>query len=474
MNRSNWNSLSRALPLAIAFALLAALVVIAEIAQNGQKQINQRVGRSQKQQIVLAQLLEQVSQAEAGQRGYLLTGDPKYLQPYQSARDRIEPLLDQFSDLFRDNGQLLANPVQRDAMRHMRVLIGAKLAELSASLALYNSQGPAQATALVRTDLESSTMSEIRNEAVKLRDAEQSSINAEIGRAERLRMISRALMGGVVLLNVSLLIIAATLLARQARRRAELTAQLASQNEELERAVRRRPAELTALSSHLQRLSEKEKASLARELHDELGGLLIAVKMDISWLQKHSPGASEPDMKGRWTRVLQALDEGVDFKRRVVENLRPTLLDNMGLMPAVRWITQETCTRAGLRYVEIYPEEEPELIEDAAIMIFRLLQESLTNIVKHAHATEVRVEITMDASDLTVAVSDNGLGIDSDRREAVGSHGLATMRHRVRSFGGSIEIGTPAEGGTCVRARLPLAHILRAQRVVPMWAAASP
>ncbi len=474
MNRSNWNSLPRALPLAIAFALLAALVVIAEIAQNGQKQINQRVGLSQKQQIVLAQLLEQVSQAEAGQRGYLLTGDPKYLQPYQSARDRIEPLLDQFSDLFRDNGQLLANPVQRDAMRHMRVLIGAKLAELSASLALYNSQGPAQAAALVRTDLESSTMSEIRNEAVKLRDAVQSAINAEIGRAERLRMISRALMGVVVLLNVSLLIIAATLLARQARRRAELTEHLASQNEELERAVRRRTAELTALSSHLQRLSEKEKASLARELHDELGGLLIAVKMDISWLQKHSPGASEPDMKGRWTRVLQALDEGVDFKRRVVENLRPTLLDNMGLLPAARWITQETCTRAGLRYVDIYPEEEPELIEDAAIMIFRLLQESLTNIVKHAHATEVRVEITMDASDLTVAVTDNGLGIDSDRREAVGSHGLATMRHRVRSFGGSIEIGTPPEGGTRVRARLPLAHILRAQRVVPMWAAASP
>jgi signal transduction histidine kinase len=474
MNRSNRNSLSRTLPLAVAFALLAALVVIAEIAQSGQKQINQRVGQSQKQQIVLAQLLEQVSQAEAGQRGYLLTGDPKYLQPYQSARDRVEPLLDQFSDLFRDNGQLLASTAQRDAMRHMRVLIGAKLAELSASLELYNSQGPAQATALVRTDLESSTMSEIRNEAVKLRDAEQIAINAEIGRAERLRMVSRALMGGVVLLNVSLLILAATLLARQARRRAELTAQLASQNEELERAVRRRTAELTALSSHLQRLSEKEKAALARELHDELGGLLIAVKMDISWLQKHTPGAAEPDMKTRWTRVLQALDEGVDFKRRVVENLRPTLLDNMGLLPAVRWITQETCTRAGLRCVESYPEEEPQLIDDAAIMIFRLMQESLTNIVKHAQATEVHVEVTMDASDLTVTVTDNGVGIDSDRREAVGSHGLATMRHRVRSFGGSIEIGTPAEGGTRVRARLPLAHILRAQPVVRMLAAATP
>jgi signal transduction histidine kinase len=209
-------------------------------------------------------------------------------------------------------------------------------------------------------------------------------------------------------------------------------------------------------------------------LHDELGGLLIAVKMDISWLQKHTPGAAEPDMKTRWTRVLQALDEGVDFKRRVVENLRPTLLDNMGLLPAVRWITQETCTRAGLRCVESYPEEEPQLIDDAAIMIFRLMQESLTNIVKHAQATEVHVAVTMDASDLTVTVTDNGVGIDSDRREAVGSHGLATMRHRVRSFGGSIEIGTPAEGGTRVRARLPLAHILRAQPVVRMLAAATP
>src|ERR1700722_3410060 len=146
MNRSNWNSLSRALPLAIAFALLAALVVIAEIAQNGQKQINQRIGLSQEEEILLEQLLEQLAQAEAGPRGYLLNGDLKYLQPYQSAHDRIEPTLDQFSDLFRDRGELLASREQRDALRHLRLLIGAKLAELSASLALYNSQGPAQAT----------------------------------------------------------------------------------------------------------------------------------------------------------------------------------------------------------------------------------------------------------------------------------------------------------------------------------------
>jgi signal transduction histidine kinase len=176
------------------------------------------------------------------------------------------------------------------------------------------------------------------------------------------------------------------------------------------------------------------------------------VKMDVSWLQKRWPGAPSRTFRRAGPGCCKVLDDGVDFKRRIVENLRPTLLDNMGLLPAVRWITQETCTRAGLRCVESYPEEEPLLADDAAIMIFRLVQESLTNIVKHAQATEVHVEIAMDASELTVTVTDNGVGIDSDRREAVGSHGLATMRHRVRSFGGSIEIGTPAEGGTRVRA----------------------
>jgi signal transduction histidine kinase len=465
---------SRAIALSIAFVLLAALVIIAEIAQSGQKEIDGRIAVSQKRQILLAELLEQLSQAEAGQRGYLLTSDEKYLQPYQSARDRVEPTLDQLGNLFRDDDdRLLATPEQRNTLRHLRVLVGAKLAELGASLELYTSQGPEQAMALVRTDLGSSAMKDIRAAAVILREAERTEVNNEIARAERLRLISRALMAVIVLLNIILLIVAAALLARQARRRAELTEQLANENEELERRVRRRTTELSALSSHLQQLSEKEKAALARELHDELGGLLIAVKMDVSWLHKRSPSALEPDIQTRWTRVLKVLDDGVDFKRRIVESLRPTLLDNMGLLPAVRWITQETCSRAGLHYTESYPDPEPVLIDDAAIMVFRLVQESLINIVKHAQASEVRVELALSETELTVLIADNGLGIASERREAVGSHGLATMRHRVRSFGGHMEIDSLVPNGTQVRARLPLALILRPQPALPLPAAAS-
>jgi signal transduction histidine kinase len=459
----SFGRISRGLALAVVFILLVALVVIAEFGQNGQKQINHVISLSQQRQVLLAELQSGLSDAEAGQRGFLLTNDQNYLTSYQLARDRVEPTLDRLTDLFRDNDKLLMSREQRDTVRHLRTLVGTGLGELAASLALYTSQGPEQAMALVRTDLGSRTMGEIRGETLKLRNYERDGVNDALARAERLRLVSRVLMVGVVLLNIGLLITAASLVARQARRRAELTEQLATENGELERRVRRRTTELSALSSHLQQLSEKEKASLARELHDELGGLLIAVKMDVSWLQKRWPN-TDPDIHARWLRVLKVLDDGVDFKRRIVESLRPTLLDNMGLLPAVRWITQETCTRAGLQCTEIYPEHEPELIDDAAIMVFRLVQESLTNIVKHAHATQVKVEIAVRDDEISVLIEDNGNGIDTDRREAVGSHGLATMRHRVRSFGGSFDIDSPPQGGTRIQARVPLTDILKSPR----------
>ena len=451
---------ARAVALAIAFLMLVALVVIAEIGQSGQRQIDRIISLSQQRQVLLAELLTELSDAEAGQRGYLLTNDDKYLQPYQAARDRIEPTLDQLTDLFRDNDRLLVSRDQRDVVRHLRVLVGAKLGELAASLALDSSQGPEQALALVRTDLGSRTMGEIRDAVSKLRNMERDAISVALDRAARLQLVSRALMGGVVLLNIALLILAAALWARQARRRAELTEQLATENEERERRVRRRTAELSALSSHLQQLSEKEKASLARELHDELGGLLIAAKMDVSWLQKRLPD-SNPDVQSRWTRVNKVLDDGVAFKRRTVENLHPTLLDNIGLVSALRWITQETCTRAGLHYTEAYPDFDLQLIDDAAIMVFRLVQESLINIVKHARATEVRVEVAVQRDELMILVEDNGGGIDVDRREAPASHGLATMRHRASSFGGTYEIESATQGGTRARVRLPLAAIVQ-------------
>ncbi len=458
--------------LALALALLIALVVTAQIGQGGLRQIGRVIARTQQRQILLASVLSNMDAAEAGQRGYLLTHDAQQLALYQDARERLTPTLERLIASFSDDDRLLMTRAQLPAIAQLGMLVHTKLEELAASLALYASGDPQQALALLRADLRSPTTGRLRDDAATLSEAERGIVDRELARAGRLRTVSAVLMLGIALLDVALLVVAATLLARQARRRVALTEQLARENEELEQRVRARTSELSALSSHLQQLSEKEKATLARELHDELGGLLIAVKMDVSWLHKRWPGPAA-DIEARWVRVLKVLDDGVDFKRRIVENLRPTLLDNMGLLPAVRWVTQETCSRAGLQYTEIYPEQSPSLSDDAAIMLFRLVQESLTNIVKHAHATRVRVQIEVHDQEMTVLIEDNGIGIETDRRDAVGSHGLATMRHRVRSCGGVLDIGSLAQGGTRVLAHLPLAGILPTPRDADKVAAPS-
>ena len=118
--------------------------------------------------------------------------------------------------------------------------------------------------------------------------------------------------------------------------------------------VQQRTAMLFHLSSSLQKVAEREKAALARELHDELGGLLVATKIDVSWLRKRVDDGSEAT-KLRWERVLRCMDEGLALKRRVIESLRPTLLDNVGLVAALRWLVDETLRRQGIACEEQYP-----------------------------------------------------------------------------------------------------------------------
>ena len=186
---------------------------------------------------------------------------------------------------------------------------------------------------------------------------------------------------------------------------------------------------------------------------------MVAAKMDVAWLERR---LSRPDdeLKVRWTRLRKLLDDGVDMKRRVVETLRPTLLDNMGLVPAVRWVYSETCARAGLKCTESYPDEDLKLSDEAAIAVFRVVQESLTNIVKHAKATEsIDCRWRVENEHLKIRIRDNGVGLPITPKARRGQ-GLAGMRHRVTSFGGTWRISTPDGGGTLIEVSLPLERIL--------------
>src|SRR5579864_5559322 len=203
--------------------------------------------------------------------------------------------------------------------------------------------------------------------------------------------------------SAGLLLLLTRLMLRHWRFKELETEQLTVRQEELAQLVEQRTAELSELSTHLQTVAEQEKAALSRELHDELGGLLVAARMDLSWLQERL-GSNDPEVREYFARVQQALQSGVDIKRRVIESLRPTLLDNLGLVPALRWQVADYCARAGLKHVEQYPSDELRLTPQASIVVFRIVQEALTNVLKHARAHTVEVAIEVQPPWLLVRV----------------------------------------------------------------------
>jgi signal transduction histidine kinase len=222
---------------------------------------------------------------------------------------------------------------------------------------------------------------------------------------------------------------------------------------ELERLVEERTRELSALSTHLQDLTEKEKAALARNLHDELGGLLTAAKMDLSWLQSRITG--DPDIERRLHQLGAVLDEAMDVKRRVVEDLRPSLLDHFGLPTALKAYVESACAKSGLQ-AQIAISAEQEFPKNIAIALFRVVQEGMTNIVRHAHAHTVRLELANEDRLCRLLLIDDGEGIDLAHPSFRWSHGLTGTRQRVRALGGRFSLESERGRGTKLRVELPL------------------
>jgi signal transduction histidine kinase len=220
----------------------------------------------------------------------------------------------------------------------------------------------------------------------------------------------------------------------------------------VEAELRERTRELSALSTYLQALVEKEKFELAHNLHDELGGLLTAAKMDLSWLQGRV--VEQPQIQQRLHQLGNVLDEAMDMKRRVVEDLRPSLLEHFGLPTALRAYFETACKKAGLK-CEIELDDNEVVPKDISIALFRVVQEGLTNVIRHANAQNVRLKLTSDARNYVMILADDGQGIDLTNQQFRWSHGLMGMRHRVRALGGRFGLESALKRGTTVRVVVP-------------------
>lgn len=444
--------------------LVGFLVGLFFTAAAGQSRLNaadERVHNSQDRETALDEFLSLITQAESEQRGYLLTGLDSYLRSYSAAAAQIGPALEGLHAAYGTG----AEPV--DDLRRLRILSGRKLAEFHEILVLHGNAGLHPPMNDPGIDLGRRTTDDILASVAVLRRKERAELSAATARWQSDLRLSRWITVGGVILNIGLVLLATALVYLDMRRRTRQALALRHQKRELARQVGERTQELSALSTHLQGVSELEKSALSRELHDELGGLLVAARMDLSWLQQRLP-THDPAIEQRFKRIHESLSAGVDLKRRVVEELRPTLLDNMGLFAALRWQFKESCRRRGLNCSETIPEVEMKFSPEAAIGVFRVAQEALTNILKHANAKSADLAIDIQRDIFVLRISDDGRGILPTRRQTPTSHGLASMRHRIAALGGIWDVQTAATGGTVVTARVPLASMLTDREREPL------
>src|ERR1019366_3308523 len=441
------------LPPLLLIGFLITLVFLAAASQSRLNAADERVHNSEDREQALDEFLALTTDAESEQRGYLLTGEDTYLRSYAAAAGKIGPALDRLRQAYGTGTE----PI--DEIRRLRGLSHDKLVELDETLALYKRAGLDAALSTARTDMGKRMTDSIQASVAVLRQKESAELSAATARWQSDLQLSRWITLGGAILNIGLVVLATVLVYGDMKRRAQQATDLRLQKRELARQVDDRTRELTALSSHLQGVSELEKSALSRELHDELGGLLVAARMDLSWLQQRLP-TSDPAIEQRFKRIHESLSAGIDLKRRVVEELRPTLLDNMGLFAALRWQFKESCRRTGLKCSETIPETELRVSPDAAIGVFRVAQEALTNILKHAEATSADLAVSIQGDSFVLRISDDGKGISMNRPQTITSHGLASMRHRIAALGGTWDIHAPATGGTVVTARIPLSSML--------------
>jgi PAS domain S-box-containing protein len=208
------------------------------------------------------------------------------------------------------------------------------------------------------------------------------------------------------------------------------------------------------LSEHLQNIREEERTHIAREIHDELGQQLTVLKMDVSWLNKKLHGADE-NVKQKLKDLLELMDSTVKTVRRISSELRPSLLDDMGLVPAMEWHLKEFEKRASINAHFKLPSEELSLPDTVKTGLFRIFQESLTNVARHAHAKKVDINLKVEKEKIVLSIKDDGKGFEMEKAKSKRTLGILGMRERSYMMGGTYEVKSKPGKGTKVTVSVP-------------------
>jgi signal transduction histidine kinase len=405
--------------------------------------------------VQLSVLAAQLAQLTASESSFLLTKQQGWASGYCTSAARIRQTSHELDTLFRrtaDSAEL-ASFRQIVAMIDARIGAGRDALQQAAPHDVDLSDCPATSAAhAVDAALVDSMLT-------LLRDNEEHRAQRALDASRADQRISTFIAAALSALNIVLFILLFRNLGIQLERQARVQRQLITQQESLDQLVTERTRQLEALGWHLQAVSENEKTQLARELHDELGAILTASKMDVAWANRRLK-ETDPAISEKLTRALTTLDQGIALKRRIIEDMRPTVLANFGLVTALRTLGEEAAQRNGWLLDQQLPEDDIKLDEQTEIALFRVAQEALTNAAKYANASRVSIGLQVSADQVALHIADNGIGITPADLKRTHTHGLLGMRQRVAARGGHFDIRRATPAGTDIRVTMPSASTL--------------
>lgn len=430
----------------LAFAVALVMVFISEGSYWRSVDTLDELGTMATARMNIFNLERGILDAETGQRGYLLTGSQDYLVPYEAGMRSVG---EAFQVLEQHYGK---RPESASVLAQIRSLTDTKLSELKATIQLYDRGRSEGSSALVASGIGREAMDEIRALLAKLLKDETK--NVVEGRQDVYRTLLISRIGITLLSAISLLALVMYLresfaLERQQQHQKSL---IQLQRDQLEDEVVERTAQLVELTHHLQTAREDERGRLARDLHDELGALLTSAKLDAARI-KSRLGSSTPEASERLLHLVKTLNSGIELKRRIVEDLRPSSLTQLGLTVTLDILAREFEERSGIKVERTF--EPVKLKASAELVIYRLLQEAITNITKYAKAQHVWMRVNERGGWVEVSVRDDGVGFDTTVPPA-SAYGLLGMRYRVKAEGGSMLIVSSPGHGVLIEARLPL------------------
>jgi len=434
-------------PLAILLLVLAsiAMVLITEDSNQRAATLVQRLGAIAENRLHLNDLIKGVLDAESGQRGYLLTGQEDYLQPYNVALKNIDTAFAQLDAAYSKEPQSAA------LLKKMRALTETKLSELAITVQMQKDGKHQTGREFTLSGFGQEYMDAIRSTGAELLTVETLRLQSSQHEVSDILLFSRV--GVALFAVVSLFLVLLNMRHNQAFKAQHDAHQQAMhvEQERLQSEVERRTAQLVELNQHLQTAREDERHRIARDLHDELGALLTAAKLDVARI-KSRLGSTAPEALERLQHLVETLNAGIAMKRRIIEDLWPTALADLGLVATLETLARDFSKTAG---IPVHCTLQPvQLNANTELVVYRLVQEATTNIAKYARASNVWFSLATTGGHVEVLVRDDGIGYDAHQTSSK-AHGLLGMRFRVEAEAGTLELVSSPGQGTLVRARLP-------------------